>query len=53
MSVDADVFMSYTDCMIMEPYLHLQITVYDIGDDESTHSIDEAILTALLKGSLI
>ena len=36
-----------------KPYLHLQITVYDIGDDESTRSIDEAILTALLKGSLI
>ena len=53
MSVDADVFMSYTDCMIMKSYLHLQITVYDIDDDESAHGIDEAILAAFLKGSVI
>ena len=30
----------------------MQITVYKMDDDEGTGTIDEAILTALLKGNL-
>lgn len=37
--------------MVIKPYLHLQITVYDIDDTDAFCSIDESILMALLKGN--
>ena len=48
---EEDYFIRSNKCMVIKPYLHLQITVYDIDDTDAFCSIDEAILMALLKGN--
>ena len=48
---EEDYFIRSNKCMVIKPYLHLQITVYDIDNTDAFCSIDEAILMALLKGN--